>query len=70
MSTEAALHLVHEKIKSVWRKGEIATMVCFDVQGAFDNVALERLKNNLHDKDRSKGSRIRISMDAMTTNSA
>ena len=48
-STETALDLLTEQIHTVWgaAKPRVATMLCLDVKGAFDNVSHARLTHDL-----------------------
>jgi exonuclease III len=48
-STETALTLLTEQIHTIWgaNKPKVASMLCLDVKGAFDNVSHARLTHNL-----------------------
>ena len=46
-SSGHALHLLMEKIHEAWRNNKVASLLLFDVTGAFDNVSHERLTHNL-----------------------
>lgn len=47
VSTELALHALVEKIHAAWAKGQVCSLLCLDVAGAFDNVSHQRLLHNL-----------------------
>jgi hypothetical protein len=51
-STTFALELVTEQVNTVWRTNPkiVASMLCLDISGAFDNVSHERLIHNLQVK--------------------
>ena len=42
-STEHACHALLEQVHAAWRNGGVASLLCLDVQGAFDNVSHKRL---------------------------
>jgi exonuclease III len=49
-STETALQLLTEQVHTIWNlpgKQRVATMLCMDISGAFDNVSHIRLLDNL-----------------------
>jgi hypothetical protein len=48
-STTSALELITEQVYTVWRTNPkmVASMLCLDISGAFDNVSHERLIHNL-----------------------
>jgi Reverse transcriptase (RNA-dependent DNA polymerase) len=49
-STETALQLLTEQVYTIWNlsgKQRVATMLCMDISGAFDNVSHTRLLDNL-----------------------
>jgi exonuclease III len=49
-STETALQLLTEQVHTIWNlpgKQRVATMLCMDISGAFDNVSHTRLLDNL-----------------------
>ena len=47
--TESALELLVEQIHTIWNQGgnRVASILCLDVAGAFDNVSHQRLIHNL-----------------------
>ena len=51
-STETALHLLTEKVYTIWagNKPRIASILSLDVAGAFDRVSHARLAHNLRKK--------------------
>ena len=46
-STTDAIHLLVHNIKSAWRKGNVASVLFLDVEGAFPNAVPSRLVHNL-----------------------
>jgi hypothetical protein len=42
-----ALHKVVMVVKDAWRRGEVASVLCMDVKGAFPSVDLERLMHDM-----------------------
>jgi ribonuclease HI len=46
-SCEHGIHVFLERIHSVWRERQVASMLLLDVSGAFDNVSHKRLLHNL-----------------------
>jgi hypothetical protein len=51
-STETALHLLTEKIYTIWagNKPRVASILSLNVAGAFDRVSYARLAHNLKKK--------------------
>lgn len=49
-STESALELLTEQIRTAWSEDKVVTVLSLDVQGAFDRVSHPRLLNNLRRK--------------------
>ena len=46
-STTDVIHLLMHNIKSAWRKGNIASVLFLDIEGAFPNAVPSRLVHNL-----------------------
>lgn len=48
-STTSALELITEQVHTVWRTNPkfVASMLCLDISGAFDNVSHQRLLHNI-----------------------
>lgn len=48
-STVSALELITEQVQSVWKGNPtiVASMLCLDISGAFDNVSHQRLIHNI-----------------------
>ena len=55
-TTEHALHMLTEKISSIWRQKRVCSLLCLDVIKAFNNVNHPRLLHNL--RKRKVGSAI------------
>lgn len=46
-STTDAIHMVVKIIKDAWRDGNVASVLCMDVKGAFPSVDLDRLVHDM-----------------------
>ena len=46
-TTTDAMHLLTHRIKSAWRKGQVAAVLFLDIEGAFPNAVLSKLEHNL-----------------------
>lgn len=48
-STTTALDLITEQVQTIWQThpGAVASMLCLDISGAFDNVSHQRLLHNI-----------------------
>ena len=42
-ATTDLIHLVVKLVKDAWRKGEVASLLCLDVQAAFPSTAVDVL---------------------------
>ena len=42
------MHLLTHRIKSAWRKGQVAAVLFLDIEGAFPNAVPYKLKHNLN----------------------
>jgi len=45
--TTDAVHILEDVVKSAWRKGQVASILFLDVEGAFPNAVTDRLIHNL-----------------------
>lgn len=46
-TTTDALHLLTQRVKNAWRKGELVSILFLDIQSAFPNVVQTRLIEDL-----------------------
>jgi hypothetical protein len=46
-ATTDSIHLMVKTVKDAWRKGEVASLLCLDVKGAFPSTAVDVLKHEM-----------------------
>lgn len=46
-ATTDSVHLLVKTVKDAWRRGEVASLLCLDVKGAFPSMAIDMLKHEM-----------------------
>jgi len=47
-ATTDSVHLMVKMVKDAWRRGEVASLLCLDVKGAFLSTVVDVLKHEMH----------------------
>ena len=46
-ATTNSIHLMVKTVKDAWRRGEVASLLCLDMKGAFPSTAVDVLKHEM-----------------------